>query len=280
MTAPESIISDEEITRVHAYANFGSMSPREVVNDGVRKYAVGYTVGGTQVAILREHGLITATKGAGYKANLTEKGKRYARSIYMDVNALIPAMLAEARAEGRREGLRDAETLARGRYKYWHKSYGVECDFSACRDIAEGIKAILDAEPPMRCAECDCDNPPHGCNWIKTGPDTPAQPKPDAEGTSDLDARMKDAGMIPLSEMLNSHGPMEKWMRHANVKTFDDFVQWVSLKQREYMTMWMRYELGDKDKNDDLFEWVFAHAAVFDGVATQLRALAEGDSHE
>jgi hypothetical protein len=23
---------------------------------------------------------------------------------------------------------------------------------------------------PMKCAECDCDNPPHGCNWIKAGP--------------------------------------------------------------------------------------------------------------
>jgi hypothetical protein len=23
---------------------------------------------------------------------------------------------------------------------------------------------------PMKCAECDCDNPPHGCNWIKSGP--------------------------------------------------------------------------------------------------------------
>jgi hypothetical protein len=20
---------------------------------------------------------------------------------------------------------------------------------------------------PVQCAECDCDNPPHGCNWIK-----------------------------------------------------------------------------------------------------------------
>jgi len=23
---------------------------------------------------------------------------------------------------------------------------------------------------PMKCAECDCDNPPQGCNWIKSGP--------------------------------------------------------------------------------------------------------------
>lgn len=78
---PQEIISDEEITRVHGYANFGSMTPRQVVNDGVHKYAIGYTGGSTQVAILREHGLITATKNAAYRANLTQKGKAYARSI-------------------------------------------------------------------------------------------------------------------------------------------------------------------------------------------------------
>ena len=82
MSGPDKIISDEEIIHVHACANFGSMTPRDVVNDGVRKYAVGFTGGSTQVAILREHGLITAPRGAGYRANLTEKGKRYARAIY------------------------------------------------------------------------------------------------------------------------------------------------------------------------------------------------------
>ena len=86
MTAPEEIISDAEIIRVHAYANFGSMTPRQVVNDGVRKYAVGFTGGSTQVAILREHGLIKKPKGCGYKADLTEKGKRYARAIWSDAD--------------------------------------------------------------------------------------------------------------------------------------------------------------------------------------------------
>lgn len=88
MTIAHDIISDEEIARVHANANFGSMTPREVVNDGVRQYAVGYQGGSTQVAILLEHGLISKPKNCGYKANLTEKGKRYARAIYHDTDNL------------------------------------------------------------------------------------------------------------------------------------------------------------------------------------------------
>jgi len=104
MTAPEEIISDAEIIRVHAYANFGSMAPRQVVNDGVRKYAVGFTGGATQVAILREHGLITTPKGCGYKADLTEKGKRYARAIWSDADLHddTKAQLAECEARLRK----------------------------------------------------------------------------------------------------------------------------------------------------------------------------------
>ncbi|MGO4917682.1 hypothetical protein [Pseudogemmobacter sp. W21_MBD1_M6] len=93
--SPEKIISDEEITRVHGYANFGSMTPREVVNDDIRKYAVGYTGGSTQVAILREHGLITKPNSNSYRANLTEKGKRYARALHRDATTHSKALAAK-----------------------------------------------------------------------------------------------------------------------------------------------------------------------------------------
>lgn len=76
------IVSDAEIVRVHGYANFGSMSPREVVNDGVLKTAVGYHCGHTQFSILREHGLVTKPRLGSYDAHLTKKGKAYARALY------------------------------------------------------------------------------------------------------------------------------------------------------------------------------------------------------
>lgn len=102
-----------------------------------------------------------------------------------------------------------------------------------------------------------------------------ALPPQEVSDDSDLDAKMISAGMIPLSKMLSGHGEMEKWLRHAHVHTLDDFREWVAMKQREYMGMRMRYEIGEKDKTDDLWQWVFAHAAAFDAVATQLRALSE-----
>lgn len=96
MTLAE-IISDDEIIRVHGHANFGpTMTPRGAVNDGVRKYAVGYSSGHTQLCILLEHGLITKPRPGRYDANLTKKGKRYARAlgVYQDA---ITAASAQAR---------------------------------------------------------------------------------------------------------------------------------------------------------------------------------------
>jgi hypothetical protein len=99
-----AIVSDEEITKVHGYANFGSMTPREAVNDGVRKTAVGYHCGHTQFTILREHGLITRPRPGSYDANLTKKGKAYARVLYHVEAARLQA--AEARARAAEEALK------------------------------------------------------------------------------------------------------------------------------------------------------------------------------
>lgn len=82
-TELSEIISDAEIVRVHGSANFGpGLTPREVVNDGVRKYAVGYHSGHTQLCILMEHGLITKPRPGRYDANLTKKGKKYGRVLF------------------------------------------------------------------------------------------------------------------------------------------------------------------------------------------------------
>lgn len=91
------IVSDDEIAKVHGHANFGEMTPREVVNDGVRKTAVGYHCGHTQFTILREHGLITRPPVGSYDANLTKKGKAYARVLYhAGDTAALESALAEA----------------------------------------------------------------------------------------------------------------------------------------------------------------------------------------
>lgn len=71
MTEAE-LISDEDIERVHANANFGTPSKRDVVRFGVLKCASGYYQGSTSKAICIEHGLIRAST-----YTLTKKGQKY-----------------------------------------------------------------------------------------------------------------------------------------------------------------------------------------------------------
>jgi hypothetical protein len=43
---------------------------------------------------------------------------------------------------------------------------GHEEAFRAVEKHITDWRAALSREEPMQCAECDCDNPPEGCNWI------------------------------------------------------------------------------------------------------------------
>lgn len=88
MITTKEIISDEEVIRVHGYANFGDMTPREVIAEGVLKYAMGYTGGGTQLSILVEHKLIRRPKPGSYRSTLTVKGVQYPRAAW-DFNEIV-----------------------------------------------------------------------------------------------------------------------------------------------------------------------------------------------
>ncbi|MCP3924513.1 MAG: hypothetical protein GY714_18220 [Desulfobacterales bacterium] len=67
----KTIITDEEIEKVHGNSNFGGMDKRDVVNQGILKCAAGYYQGQTSTLIIAAHGLTNE------KYELTPKGKAY-----------------------------------------------------------------------------------------------------------------------------------------------------------------------------------------------------------
>lgn len=73
--AERSIIPDIQIERVHANANFGVRTKRDVVREGVLKSAFGWHMGSTMRSIIREHGL------SQKNGRLTQKGFRYLRAM-------------------------------------------------------------------------------------------------------------------------------------------------------------------------------------------------------
>lgn len=84
------IVSDEEIDRVHAHANFGAMSRRAVVDEGVLKYFFGFDSGSTQLAILVEHNLVHRPKPMSVRAKLTLKGRNYIQAMGPDILSVYP----------------------------------------------------------------------------------------------------------------------------------------------------------------------------------------------
>lgn len=75
---PEEVISDAEIERVHANADFGNMKKRDVVNLALLKMACGYSNGHTSDQIIREHGLVIK------KRTLSKKGRQYLWAAFGD----------------------------------------------------------------------------------------------------------------------------------------------------------------------------------------------------
>lgn len=85
-----------------------------------------------------------------------------------------------------------------------------------------------------------------------------------------LDKRMKDAGMMPVSEMLERGAPLGKFSAHAGVKDLETFEQWIKMRLKEHYTLQAKMVL-DSETNQDLYEWVIAHTAVLGEVLANFR---------
>lgn len=79
------MISDEKILKVHGSADFGGVSPREIVDESVLKVALGYSVGSTARRILRDHRLVLRT-GDPYRhtMRLSKRGFQYLHGMISD----------------------------------------------------------------------------------------------------------------------------------------------------------------------------------------------------
>jgi len=86
---------------------------------------------------------------------------------------------------------------------------------------------------------------------------------------NDLDSRMKEAGMMPVSVMLEQNA-FGKFSAHAGVTDLDKFEEWIQMRRKEFITMQARMTLDDQE-GDEMFEWVVAHVAVLGEVMANFR---------
>lgn len=86
---------------------------------------------------------------------------------------------------------------------------------------------------------------------------------------ADLAERMKKAGMLSIEQMLQ-RSPLGGFQAHAGVTDLEKFEEWIQMRRKEFLTMQARMTL-EKQEDDEMFEWVLAHCAVFGEVIANFR---------
>lgn len=92
---------------------------------------------------------------------------------------------------------------------------------------------------------------------------------------ADLDARMTATGMIPATTILSGEVPLRNWMAHVGVQDIESFGQWLMRRYEEILVSRAPYELGEKSKDDELYEWILGHAGAFSEVVANFRQARE-----
>lgn len=90
------------------------------------------------------------------------------------------------------------------------------------------------------------------------------------DGNARLDERLEAAGMLTVAQIL-AGAPLDAFIRHAGVHDLASFGQWLEMRRAESVRLQARFAL-DKRDDDELYEWVIAHAAAFSEVAINFRA--------
>jgi len=86
----------------------------------------------------------------------------------------------------------------------------------------------------------------------------------------ELEQKLKEKGMISLANLLSGQTPIAQFQAHVGVIDVESFGAWLERKRETFIRMRLEYEVGNKDK-DDLYEWIFAHSAVFNEVCMNWR---------
>lgn len=88
---------------------------------------------------------------------------------------------------------------------------------------------------------------------------------------ADLAQRMKAAGMLSVAELMAGQ-PLDGFQRHAGVHDLATFAQWLEMRRTECLKMHARFQLEGREDDDELYEWVIAHSAVFNEAHINFKA--------
>jgi len=83
--------------------------------------------------------------------------------------------------------------------------------------------------------------------------------------TDELSKRMKEAGMIPLNDILSGKSLLGGFDIQVGMDSLEAFEAWLKRKQESYTRSRISMEL-DKNTDHELYEWILAHQAAFHSI--------------
>lgn len=81
------------------------------------------------------------------------------------------------------------------------------------------------------------------------------------ESIEELDKKLKAMGLLTLSHCLKPENA-SPLMVHAGVKDMATFEEWLQMRYQECMSMKVQMTVDNRIE-DEMFEWVMSHAAVY-----------------
>lgn len=78
----------------------------------------------------------------------------------------------------------------------------------------------------------------------------------------DIEQEMKNAGMIPLDEILSGESA-SIYSTHVGVTSIERFADWLARKREQYIRMRIKQEF---EKNDGLYDFILGKASAYDEI--------------
>ena len=84
----------------------------------------------------------------------------------------------------------------------------------------------------------------------------------------DLEEEMKQAGMIPLKDIIEGNVPTQKYITHTGVTELQSFADWLERKREQCLRMRIKQEF---DRNDELYDFLLGKASAYEEIYQNFR---------
>jgi len=90
----------------------------------------------------------------------------------------------------------------------------------------------------------------------------------------DIEKEIKNAGMVPLEDILQGNVPIQKYITHVGVTELESFAEWLEKKREQFLRMRVKQEFN---KNDELYDFVLGKNSAYEEIYQNFRKATKNE---